>query len=415
MSKASTIAAIALPVGIVALLGFGGTQVLGSMKPRAEKAEEAPRGLAIFTEPVVVDNLKLTVASQGEVRPRREIALSAQISGSVSSVSDKFIDGGFVRRGEVLVRIEDADYELARIRAQSQVASAEQRLIREQAESDIARRDWEELGEGTPSALALREPQLAEARASVDAAKAQLRDAELALERTVIRAPFDGRIRTKAVDIGQFVAPGQSLGIMFGTDIAEISLPLADEELGRLGLNLAFEETREQPGPNVILSADVAGKPRQWQGRITRTAAAINPQTRLISAIATVDDPFGEGADGDAPLAPGLFVTATIDGDTIENIMRAPRAALRKKNEVYVADPGTSTLKIRYVDVIYSDVNHVYMAGGIEPGELAITSPVQAPFDGMSITIAGLESNDDDGDNSNDEPLVADADETQEG
>ncbi len=395
MSKtASTVVAIAAPIGLFVVLGAGGLFAMAALKPTPKKADQAPRGLAIFTEPVTRTDLKLTVNSQGEVKPKREISLASQIAGRVSSVSPAFIDGGFVRKGEVLVRIEDADYKLSKIRAQSQVASAEQALVRVQAEADIAKRDWEELGEGAASPLALREPQLAEAKAALDAAKAQLADTELALERTVIRAPFDGRIRTKSVDIGQYVGPGQALGQMFGTDTAEVFLPLSDSELGRLGLSLAFEETKNAPGPKVTFTAQVAGKARTWTGRVTRTAAAVDPQTRLISAIATVADPFGEGADGDAPLAPGLFVNAEIEGATIENVLMAPRAALRKEDQVYIANPENSTLSIKFVDVLYTDPTGVYMRSGVNVGELAIISPIQAAFDGMRISIAGDDAND---------------------
>ena len=389
MSRGAKIAlSIGLPVVIFVVIAIGGSIALGLMKPTPEPAEEAPRGIAVFTAEIVRTDLHLTVTSQGEVRPRREIAISPHISGRISYVSPAFIDGGFVRRGEVLIRIDDADYRLARVRAESQVASAQQALIREQAEAELARQDWEELGTGTASPLALREPQLAQAQASLEAARSQLRDAELALERTVVRAPFEGRIRSKDVDVGQFVSTGSSLGRMFGTDFAEVALPLTDTELGRLGLSFAFEESDEQPGPAVVFSTTVAGERREWYGRVTRTAAAVDPQTRLISAIATVEDPFGEGAADGIPLAPGLFVSAEVSGETIEGLLEAPRAALRGRNQIFVADADELVMRIHEVNVVYTDRDHVYVDAGVEPGDLAILSPLQAPFDGMSITLA---------------------------
>lgn len=388
MSKTGVVLSIALPIAIVVVLGVGGWQALGALSPEAEMADEAPKGLAVFTEAVRRDDLKMTVTSQGEVRPRREISISPQISGRISYVSPAFIDGGFVRQGEVLVRVDDADYQLSKVRAQSQVASAEQRLTRERAETELALQDLEDLGIDDASPLARREPQLAEAQANLDAAKSQLRDAELALERTIIRAPFAGRIRSKDVDVGQFVSTGQSLGRMFGTDFAEISLPLTDAELGRLGLTFAFEETADNPGPAVTLSANVAGQLRNWEARITRTAAAVDPQTRLISAIATVADPFGEGAADGMPLAPGLFVSAEIEGEVLQDILIAPRSALRGKDQIYIADPDEKKMRIRNVDVILSNPEGVYMRSGVEAGELAILSPIQAPFDGLSIELA---------------------------
>ena len=380
-----------VPILVIVVVGAAGMGVMNALKPTPEEAEEAPRGLAIFTEPVQAGDITLNVVTQGEVVPLREVALSSQISGRVSYVAANFLEGGFVKRGDLIIRIEDADYRLGVVRAQSGVASAEQRLAREQAEADLARQDLEDLGISSPTSLALREPQLAEAQASLESAKAQLRDAELALSRTEIRAPFDGRIRSKSVDIGQFVSPGQSLGQIFSTDVAQVALPLTDTELGRLGLSLAFSATGGEKGPRVVFTADVAGKPRQWVGHVARTSAAVDSQTRLISAIAEVDDPFGAGADGDAPLAPGLFVTATIEGQTIEDVLIAPRQALRQQNKLYLADPETSTLIIREVDVLFTNTEGVYMTAGASVGELAVTSPIQAAFSGMNITIAGME------------------------
>ena len=200
------IISVLVPIGIIGVLGVGGVVALGAIKPQPEKAAEARAGLNVFAEPVRRGDLKLVVETQGEVRPKREIVVAPQISGRISYVSPDFIDGGFIKKGQLLVRVEAADYELAVVRSQSTVASAEQRLAREIAEAELARQDIEDLGLEDASPLARREPQLAEARAGLDAAKAQLRDAELALERTAVYAPFDGRVRERNVDIGQVVA-----------------------------------------------------------------------------------------------------------------------------------------------------------------------------------------------------------------
>ena len=414
MKIVSRIVVFAAPLAILLVLGVGGFVTMNAMKPKAEKAEEADRGLAIFTKQVEVRDIQLTVDSQGVVTPQREIAIAAQIGGRITQVSERFIEGSFIRRGDTIIKIDDADYRLAITRAKSQVASAEQRLARERAEADLARQDLDELGIEDASSLALREPQLAEATASLEGAKAQLRDAELALERTVVRAPFDGRIRSKEVDVGQVVSPGQSIGRMFGTDIAEVALPLTDADLGRLGISIAFDERNGEPGPQVILSADVAGQMREWRGRIQRTSAAVDPQTRLVSAIAVVEDPFGAGADGNTPLAPGLFVSAQIIGAMVEDVLVAPRAALRGNGQLYVADAETSKLQIKDVEVLFTDVDGVYMTGGVEPNALAVISPLQAAFDGMNINIADLEPAGTDGAGSGG-PTVAASNGTTEG
>lgn len=381
------IIAIVAPILIIALLGVGGFVAIQAMKPEPEKKDEPRAGLNVFAEPITQGALTLTVNAQGEVRPKREIVVAPQISGRIAYVSPDFIDGGFIRRGQVLVRVESADYELGVVRARSSVASAEQALAREIAESELALQDLEDLGMTDASPLARREPQLANARAALDAAKAQLQDAELALARTAVVAPFDGRVRARSVDIGQVVSPGQSLGQIFDTDVVEVSLPLKDAELGRLGLPIAFAASNETPGPEVIFKATVGGEPRTWTGTVVRTGAAINAQTRQINVIAELKDPFGKGADNGAPMAPGLFVNAQIQGRSLDQVLIAPRSALRGEDKLYIGDPESGKLSIRTVDVVFSDRNGAYFHVGAEAGELAITSPIQAPFDGMSLTV----------------------------
>ncbi|KCZ89021.1 efflux RND transporter periplasmic adaptor subunit [Hyphomonas jannaschiana] len=381
------IIAIAAPIAIIAVLGVGGVAVLSALKPEPEKAEEARIGLNVFAEKVRKGDLQITVEAQGEVRPRREIIVAPQISGRIAYVSPDFIDGGFIKQGQLLVRVEAADYELAVVRARSGVASAEQGLTREIAEAELAQQDIEDLGITDVSPLARREPQLAQARAALDAAKAQLKDAELALERTAVYAPFSGRVWERDVDIGQVVATGQSLGRIFANDVVEVSLPLDDEEMGRLGLPLAFAASDAQPGPKVDFSAVVGGIERHWTGEVVRTAAAVNSQTRQINVIAELKDPYGKGADDGAPMAPGLFVNAVIEGNTIPDVLIAPRAALRGEDRIFIGNADKGTLSIRTVDLIYSDTHGAYVRSGIEAGEFAITSPIQAAFDGMNVTV----------------------------
>ncbi|KCZ92716.1 efflux RND transporter periplasmic adaptor subunit [Hyphomonas johnsonii] len=383
----SRIVSILAPIIVIIVVGVGGSFVLQMIKPEPEKADEAKVGLNVFAEVVRRGNLHLTVEAQGEVRPRREIVVAPQISGRVSYVSPDFIDGGFIKKGQLLVRVEAADYELAVVRARSGVASAEQRLAREIAEADLAAQDIADLGLENVTPLARREPQLAEAQAALDGAKAQLKDAELALDRTAVYAPFDGRVRERSVDIGQVVAAGSALGRIFANDVVEVSLPLKDAEMGRLGLPLAFAASEQSPGPKVDFTATVGGVERHWTGEVVRSAAAVNSMTRQINVIAELKDPYGKGADGDAPMAPGLFVNATIEGETIPDVLIAPRASLRGEDRIFIGDAENGKLSIRPVDLIYSDADGAYVRSGIAPGELAIVSPVQAPFDGMSITV----------------------------
>lgn len=370
-------------IAIIAILAVALTSMAANA-PQTERTEEEPRGLAVFVAAVEADDIRLTVRSQGEVRPLREIILAPQVSGRLVYVAPNFEDGDAFSEGDVLARIDPADYELAVTRARSSVAQARRALQSEEALAEIARRDWEDLGEGDPTPLAIREPQLAEARAALRAAQASLAEAELQLARTEVRAPFNGRVRTQDADLGALVSANSRLGQIFSTDAAEVRLPLSDNDLALAAIPVAFVETEENPGPEVTLSAIVAGEPRQWRGRIVRTDGAIDARTRTLNAIVEVDDPYGAGADAGVPLAVGLFVEAQIEGRLIPDALVAPREALRGSDRIYVARED-GTLTVRNVSVIASEPGRVVFSGGVEPGEYVITSAVRGASEGMRV------------------------------
>ncbi|MFC7291979.1 efflux RND transporter periplasmic adaptor subunit [Hirschia litorea] len=335
--KFKSILKVVLPIAIIGG-GIVVGNVLGAMKPPPEEKERGPIGLAVLAEEATLANVSLSVEAQGAVRPKRQVQLSPQVSGRVKYVSPNLENGGFVKRGEVLIRLEDADYKLSAVRASSTVASARQALATVMAQAEVAKTELQELGIKNPSPLALREPQLAEARAALAAAEAQAEDAALQLQRTEVRAPFDGLVESKSVELGQFVSPGSPIGQVFAKDAVEIELAIPNEEMGDLGLPIAFNATKSTPGPKVSFSANIGGKPHNWVGTVTRTGASVDTRTRLVSIFSQVDDPFGEGADNGIPLAPGLFVDAVIEGRTLNNVIQTPRSALRGLDTVYVVN-----------------------------------------------------------------------------
>ena len=359
--------------------------VMGAAAPEPEKAEPTAQPIAVFVAEAERTDLNLTVRTQGEARPLTEINLVPQVAGRIAYVNPNFVQGGFFEAGETLVQIEDADYRLAVTRAEATVAQARQGLIREEAEADLARQEWESLGDGEASALTLREPQLAEARAQLAAAQAGLEEARLNLRRTRISAPFDGRVRTKSADLGQYVGPGTGLGQVFSTDTIEIRLPLTDNQLSLMGIPVAFMASEDTPGPRVTLSAVLSGQTRYWEAQLVRTDSAIDAQTRVLYAIAQVQDPYGEGSSSDGtPLPVGMFVDAEIQGRQVNNAVQLPRSALRGADQVFVAREGGS-LEIRTVDVITSSSNSVVLRSGVNDREYVITSPVRSAVTGMPI------------------------------
>lgn len=374
--------------GTVGIIAGGGALIMlmGSLRPKVEPKEVALAPPAVFFAVATPRSVTLDVTAQGEVRPRTDINLTAEVAGRIVKTSDAFVVGGAFDAGDLLVKIEDADYRAAVAGAKARVAQAEELLRREEAESDLARKDYEALGRDTdPSELTLRMPQLAQARAAYAASKADYTSAALDLERTEIRAPFKGRVRERSAGVGQFISPGAPIGRIFSTDVAEVRLPLTDSDLAKLGLSVAFFETPEARGPEVTLSAIVAGEAHEWKARVARTDGAIDPATRQVAAIAVVEDPYGAGADNGTPLAMGLFVDARIVGKPIESAVVLPRSALYGRDTVFVITKD-DTLVERTVTVVSADRDTITIATGIEDGERVVSSPLRGAKAGDKVS-----------------------------
>ena len=370
---------------IVGFVFLGSIIIKLNNKP--EEKKRAFNTLAVLADYAVLDDVQLSVKTQGEARPQTEIDLVPEVGGKIVYVSPNFIEGGIIKKGEVLLRIEDADYKVSVIRAQAQVAQAEQSVIREKAEGEIAKQDYQELGIGKASPLALRLPQQAQALASLQAAEAELASANLQLKRTEVRAPFTGRVKTKNSDIGQFVSPGRTLGRIFSTSIVEVRLPLSDSDLSKIDLPIAYVAKNRASAIDVELNAIIAGKRRYWSGKIMRTASTYDTQTRALFAIAEVVDPYGSGASENGyPLAPGLFVDAEISGKIYQEIIVLPRDGLRPDNEVYVVD-DKGKADIRKVKVLDSDSERALLLGGVDEGELVVLSPMEKSRTSMSLRV----------------------------
>ena len=370
---------------IIGFIFLGSIIIKFNNKP--EEKKRAFNTLAVLADYAVLDDVQLSVKTQGEARPQTEIDLVPEIGGKIVYVSPNFIEGGIIKKGEVLLRIEDADYKVSVIRAQAQVAQAEQSVIREKAEGEIAKQDYQELGIGKASPLALRLPQQAQALASLQAAEAELASANLQLKRTEVRAPFTGRVKTKNSDIGQFVSPGRTLGRIFSTSIVEVRLPLSDSDLSKIDLPIAYVAKNRASAIDVELNAIIAGKRRYWSGKIMRTASTYDTQTRALFAIAEVVDPYGSGASENGyPLAPGLFVDAEISGKIYQEIIVLPRDGLRPDNEVYVVD-DKGKADIRKVKVLDSDSERALLLGGVDEGELVVLSPMEKSRTSMSLRV----------------------------
>ncbi|MGE3172447.1 MAG: efflux RND transporter periplasmic adaptor subunit [Planctomycetota bacterium] len=379
---------ILLPVVVlVAAVGIARWMVANMEKPAV--SPPPPNVPMVRVIAAVPQDLTMDVQSLGTVEARTDVTLSAQVGGRVVEVAEALRPGAFFAAGEVLLRIDEADFRLAVVQQQSAVARARVRLAQERAEAEAAVRAWQQLeGDRQPDALATRALFVQEAEAALAAAEAALARAELDLARTRVSLPFAGRVRTTAVDIGQVVATGAPLAQVYGTDFVEVHLPIPDQDVAFLDLPMAAATGNDGAaprGPVVDIAAEFAGQRHHWQGHVVRTQGEIDRRTRQLTVIVRVPDPFARGDDR-PPLAVGLFVEATIRGRRFDSVIALPRAAVRDDGRVLVLD-HENLLHARTVQVLRRDRDHTYVRSGLAAGERVCTSRIETFVDGMPVQV----------------------------
>ena len=286
--------------------------------------------------------------------------------------------------GDVLLVIDPRDYDQAIARALAQIAEAKRQVALEEAQAEQSRNEWHALGEGQqPTPLTLREPQVAEARAKLKAAEADLSHAHLQRSRCEWRAPFAGRVRNKNIGLGQYIQPGEKLARLYAIDVVQVRLPLATDQFSYLDLLLDHRNSKPETGPKVILSAEFAGALRKWEGRVVHTEGALDEETGLLHAVAEVRDPYSVGAD-QPPLMPGLFVKAEIEGREQPDVFVLPPGAVNAAHDVLWVD-AEDRLHIRHLNILRSEPDRILVKGGLNAGDRIIISGIQIPVEGMKV------------------------------
>ncbi len=334
---------------------------------------------------------RVQVTSRGTISPRTESTLVAEASGRIIQVSDNFFNGGFFEKGDMLLQIDDRDYQNAIIIARAEVAQRQLALAEEQARSEQARRDWEQFQLDTPpTPLVLREPQLENARAALDAARARLQQAELNLERTRILAPYAGRVLTKEVDLGQYITPGSRLARIYASDALEVRLPLSDDQLRYLTLPEDFRATshRESTATTPVeFLLRFAGETYTWAGSLVRTEGSIDVSSRQLYVVARIDDPYGQ-RDDRPQLKIGQFVEAHIAGARLQNVYVIPRQAIHRERTVHIITPERH-LERRDLHILWRDTEHLIADGPLQPGEQISLTRLAFAADGISVRVVG--------------------------
>ena len=281
--------------------------------------------------------------------------------------------------------------------AEADVAQRRVELLTWEEQRELAIEEYERFRERegitTPidssqvSGLVFRDPQLQAAEAALARAESRLSDARLALSRTRITAPFDGVVRTKSADVGQYVVPGQSLGTLYDTHEVEIAVPLTDGEAALIdGLWSAGPDGGRERIPATI-RATFGGVEHTWPGYVDRAEGALNPNTRTVDVVVRVEDPFLDDGTGRPPLLLGTYATVDIQGRHVDRFIVLPRIALRDGEALYVVEQDT-LLSIRPVILLQEVDADVLLTGEVRGGEPVVVSPMDIVTDGMTVRVA---------------------------
>lgn len=330
-------------------------------------------------------NRQVIVSATGSAHSRYEVGITPQVKGRISELSPEMVAGGTFRKGELLFAIEEIDYQLAITLAQSSLAQAELELLRNENLADLARKEWHALNAESavePNPLVVYEPQLKSARAQRGAAQANVKQAEINLQRTKVFAPFNCYVRSEQLEIGQFVNAGSPVATVAGLDQIEVTVPLPLNEL----IWLQVPRNGKKQGSLAKVALQSGGQTFHWQGEITRALGEIDPRNRMARVVVTVDKPFPRQVENNLlhDLLPGMFVEVRLQGEELSDVIAVPRGALHDNDTVWVVDDNNK-LHIREVEILRRERDEVLIRSGLDGSERIVLTNLSGAAEGMLL------------------------------
>ncbi|PAU80428.1 efflux transporter periplasmic adaptor subunit [Halovibrio salipaludis] len=356
-------------------------------EPTATRGPDTARETAMLVDVITAkrQDYRPTITAMGRVRAARELTLRPRVSGQIIDRASEFTPGGMVDEGEMLVKIDPADYEATLQQRRSELSQARSDLDIEQGRQNVAEQEFELLGEdleGTNKALVLRQPQLEQARASVESAEAALKQAQLDLDRTSVTAPFNARVLSREISVGTQVSTGEALGRLVGVEEYWVEATIPQSHLHWLRFD---ERSGENGAPATIRNNTAWPDDQHREGRLQRLVGELDETSRLARVLITVEDPLAlESETSDKPpLLIGSFLNTTIEGRELEDVVRLNRNHIRRDDTVWVMED--SELSIRDVEIAFQDAEYAYVASGVEAGDSVITSDLATVVEGAAL------------------------------
>ncbi len=376
---------ILICVGILAAAILVIVLIFSSEPTAQSEGATKESAMLVSTVPAEKGNFTPTIVANGTVRPLNDVILSPLVNGQITRRSDKFVPGGFVKKGEVLLQIDPTDYQNNLELRKSELLQAKTDLEMEMGRQKIARQELNLIGGDTLSQeqkdLVLRQPQLNAIKARIQSAQAAVNQARTNLGRSTLKAPFDAHIVNQNATVGSQVSPGDNLGRLTGTDFYWVNITVPVNKLRWLD----FKQDSEGNGSMVkIINETAWGEDRYREGFLDQQIGALDNQTRLARLLVKVPDPLATGKDSNKPkMIIGSFVEAHILAKEIENVVRLDRDFIRSNNTVWVMKNGK--LEIREVKILLNDAKYAYVTEGVEDKEEVVSTNISTVTEGAAL------------------------------
>lgn len=417
----------------VLLIGFIAMNSLANMKKKPSELAISEPSLQVEALSAVFEEVPVSLKGYGEVKTLNVVSISSEVSGTVLKIHPRLEAGEILSKGELIFKIDTRDYEAALKEADANVKQLENsilslnkqneidqvRLKSLQRNAQLAQKQFERLqalfeedNVGTQSDVDAAEQayisasdqatqmartvelypiQIRESQSSLESARARLGTARANLERCEVRAPFNGRLKSVSIEKGQFVSAGKEVVTLADDSILEIEVSLDSREADKW---LRFDGDGSAAvaawfGNLAQVDCTVrwteAASDTQWKGTLHRVVDFdANTRTLTVAIRILVEDAVPENGDS-LPLVEGMFCSVEIPGKSLENVVKLPRWAVSYENTVYMSVGGR--LKTVSVEVARLDSDNAYVSGGIEPGDLVVTTRLVSPLENSLLNI----------------------------
>lgn len=367
--------------GIITATAIAGAVMLVQSAESAEREPPAVEAPLVEFIRVQRESVPPSLPGTGVVEPAREAMLSPELSGRIVYMSPSLVVGGRFEKGEVLLRLDKRDYQIALGQQRSQVEQAKVELELEKAHGKVARKEWELMGSNEQAGrLASREPQREAAQLKVESAKSSLRKSKIDLERTTIRAPFNATVTSESVEIGEIASPGGAIATLVGTDemLVRVSVPVEYLAL----LDIPGYGAEEGSKATVTQRLGRRGAVKR-EGRVVRLVNELDPESRMAQVLVEVKSPL-DPPPGELPLLPGAFVEVQLDGAPVPDVVAVPRVAVFEGRHVWVVDED-DTLSRRELTIGWGDDTRVFTTAGLSEGDRIVLTPPSPVIEGMTV------------------------------